>query len=102
MSETISNRSQNYSKFNNQIAQKVHEKWHFKDQFVIEQLHFALDVDSSENSVPMNHDVSSPNEIRSKFDGISYNKGASIIRMFEHTFGYATFIAAIQKYLKIK
>lgn len=71
-------------------------------QFVVEQLQSAFGADSLDNSLPLSYDVNSPEEIADRFGTISYNKGASVIRMVEHTLGHNTFIAGLRKYLKDK
>lgn len=52
--------------------------------------------------MPLSHDVNTPKEIANRFDSISYDKGASIIRMLQHTVGMDTFNVAIRNYLKTK
>jgi len=47
----------------------------------------------------MSHDVTTPSEIRSIFDTITYNKGASILRMVEKTYGIDMFNNALTDYL---
>lgn len=62
----------------------------------------VFEADSLEDSHALSHDVSSPDEISERFDSISYNKGAAIIRMVQHTTGNDKFIAALKNYLKTK
>lgn len=59
-------------------------------------------ADSLENSKALSHEVFTPEEIADSFGIISYDKGASVIRMFEHVLGKNTFNAAIRNYLKRK
>lgn len=59
-------------------------------------------ADSLEDSKPLTHEVNTPDEIGDSFGTITYNKGASVIRMVEHTLGHDTFISALQNYLKTK
>lgn len=80
----------------------VETTWALEQQFVVDQLHVALAYDSAENSRALSHDVNSPAEISSIFDSISYNKGASVLRMIEHAIGQEKFKLAVQKYLKDK
>lgn len=58
--------------------------------------------DSLESSLPLSYDVNTPAEIKDRFGGISYAKGGSVIRMFEHALGHDLFIAALRNYLKVK
>ncbi|XP_043289822.1 uncharacterized protein [Venturia canescens] len=77
----------------------VETEWGLQSQFVVEQLQTAFAVDSRASTHPMTHDVYSPTEISSIFDSISYNKGASVIRMIEKSFGSEVFYAALHDYL---
>jgi len=66
---------------------------------VVDQVHSALSVDSSKSTHPLSHDVNSPSEIRSMFSTISYDKGASILRMIEKSYGEKVFYEALSNYL---
>lgn len=70
-----------------------------ESQFVVDQVHSAFKADSSESTHALNHDVYSPSEIRSIFDSITYNKGASILRMLEKSYGKEMFYEALSDYL---
>ena len=50
-------------------------------------LHSALDLDSLDNSHPIEIPVGHPEEVDEIFDIISYQKGSSIIRMLFHWIG---------------
>lgn len=76
--------------------------WALEEQFLVEQVHAALNYDSVPTSKSLNHDVNTPEEVSDKFDSISYNKGASVLRMIEHLLGKKEFQAAIRQYLKDK
>lgn len=69
-------------------------------QFVVDQLHSALDADGSSFIHAMTHDVYSPSEIRSIFDTISYAKSASILRMIEKSYGSELFYNSLRNYLE--
>ncbi|KAF3426305.1 LOW QUALITY PROTEIN: hypothetical protein E2986_13349 [Frieseomelitta varia] len=75
-------------------------KWSVEGQFVVEQVHSALEVDSSASTHPMTHDVWSPTQIRGIFDTISYGKAASVIRMMENMLGTKSFHEALEIYLR--
>lgn len=81
---------------------KVEDTWNLGQQFVVEQLQTIFDADSLEDSHALTHEVESPDEVSDRFDSVSYNKGAAVIRMVEHTLGNKTFIAALKSYLKTK
>ena len=51
--------------------------------------------DSLESSHPISVDVKNPDEIKSIFDSISYDKGSSIIRMMNSYLSEKTFRAGV-------
>lgn len=59
----------------------------------------ALELDSLHSSHPIEVPVSHPSEVNEIFDAISYNKGASIIRMLHHYIGDALFRKGMNLYL---
>ena len=69
------------------------------DQFVVSDLHPVFLVDSLETSRPLHFEVSNPNEINDYFDTLTYNKGASIIRMMADFIGISTFNRGLTRYL---
>lgn len=73
--------------------------WSLESQFVVDQLHSALEADSLASSHAMTHDVHSPTEIRGMFDTISYAKGASVIRMLRQLIGPEVFHKSLKNYL---
>ncbi|XP_061441376.1 glutamyl aminopeptidase isoform X2 [Rhineura floridana] len=74
--------------------------WQMLDQILIDDVFPVLKEDSLLSSHAIVVNVSSPNEITSVFDGISYSKGASILRMLEDWLSPERFKAGCQKYLK--
>lgn len=71
-------------------------------QFTVDKLQSVFGVDSLENTLPLSHDANTPIEVKERFGDISYTKGASVIRMFNHTLGHDVFLAGIRNYLKQK
>eukprot|EP00057_Strongylocentrotus_purpuratus_P017247 XP_011671721.1 PREDICTED: aminopeptidase N [Strongylocentrotus purpuratus] len=65
--------------------------WGMTDQFVSADLQTALDADALITSRPIIVDVETPDDINQQFDTISYNKGASILRMLQNFLGEETF-----------
>ncbi len=59
----------------------------------------ALELDSLENSHPIEVPVNDPSEIDEIFDEISYDKGASIIRMLYNYIGEDDFRKGMHLYL---
>lgn len=60
----------------------------------------ALVLDGMESTHPIRVEVKSPLEIRQVFDGISYGKGASVLRMVEAYLGEAAFRQGVHEYLR--
>lgn len=65
-------------------------------------MHTAFVADAVPDTHALSNEVNTPDEIGVMFDTITYNKGASVIRMLEHTLGHANFIYGLRKYLKTK
>uniref|UniRef100_A0A1A9WA91 Puromycin-sensitive aminopeptidase n=1 Tax=Glossina brevipalpis TaxID=37001 RepID=A0A1A9WA91_9MUSC len=68
-------------------------------QFVTDMYTRALELDSLKNSHPIEVPVGHPCEIDEIFDEISYNKGASVIRMLHDYIGEADFRKGMNIYL---
>ncbi|KAJ8973356.1 hypothetical protein NQ317_001400 [Molorchus minor] len=81
------------------IAHEVFPEWELDKQFVLEVMHTVLDSDELENTQAIQSDCYTPTEIGNKFGDISYNKGASILRMVSHILGQTNFIAGLRTYL---
>ncbi|XP_070567834.1 aminopeptidase N-like [Ptychodera flava] len=77
----------------------VEPSWKILDQFLILDLHTALSLDALLSSHPISVPVNQVDEINSIFDAISYNKGASVIRMLRYFLGESTFRNGLKKYL---
>ncbi|NWU63672.1 AMPE aminopeptidase, partial [Pterocles burchelli] len=74
--------------------------WQMLEQVLIEDVLPVMKDDSLLSSHPIVVDVSSPAEITSVFDGISYSKGASILRMLQDWITSELFQKGCQVYLK--
>lgn len=68
-------------------------------QFVTDMYTQALDLDALKNSHPIEVEVGHPSEVDEIFDEISYNKGASVIRMLHHYIGDDDFRKGMNIYL---
>ncbi|XP_022902061.2 puromycin-sensitive aminopeptidase [Onthophagus taurus] len=68
-------------------------------QFVNDIYSRALELDGLKNSHPIEVPVGHPSEIDEIFDDISYNKGASVIRMLHHYIGDEDFRKGMNLYL---
>ncbi|CAG9823833.1 unnamed protein product [Phaedon cochleariae] len=73
--------------------------WGMLDQFLTGDLHSVLNLDATLSSHPIVQTVLTPDQITEIFDTISYNKGASILRMLESTVGEKNFQEGVKNYL---
>nr|XP_004564223.1 glutamyl aminopeptidase [Maylandia zebra] len=74
--------------------------WGMRDIMIISDVLPVMVDDALLSSHPIIVDVSTPAEITSVFDAISYSKGASILRMLEDWMGRDEFRDGCRKYLK--
>lgn len=73
--------------------------WGMLDQFLIEDLHSVLTLDATLASHPIVQKVETPDQITEVFDTITYNKGASVIRMMEDFVEPDKFQKSVTNYL---
>ncbi|XP_034245486.1 aminopeptidase M1-D-like [Thrips palmi] len=85
--------------FENVICDKIFPEWNLMDKFVTDNVHAAIANDVLPGQVAMSSPVTTTGAIADKFDHISYKKGGSVLRMFEHILGTTTFKKAINRYL---
>ena len=78
----------------------IFPEWKVWNLFVYSVHGLALILDAMESSHPIEVPVSHPDEINEIFDGISYAKGASVIRMLYNFIGQSNFMEGVQNYLK--
>ncbi|XP_055688287.1 puromycin-sensitive aminopeptidase [Lutzomyia longipalpis] len=77
----------------------IFPKYDIWTQFVTDMYTRALELDCLKNSHPIEVTVGHPSEIDEIFDEISYNKGASVIRMLHHYIGDDDFRRGMHIYL---
>ncbi|XP_073818650.1 aminopeptidase A-like [Musca autumnalis] len=77
----------------------INPDWGLPDQFLLHALHSVMKFDSTPVSHPIVQTVETPDEINEIFDTISYEKGASVIRMLEDIVGVEKFEEAVTNYL---
>ena len=75
-------------------------EWHLWTQFAVDELQYALKIDSLEHTHPIEVAVKHPDEIRTIFDAISYQKGASVIHMLQEYLGAEAFRDGLRHYLR--
>ncbi|XP_029452010.1 glutamyl aminopeptidase [Rhinatrema bivittatum] len=78
----------------------AHPDWKMLDQTLLDDVLPVMKDDALQSSHPIVVDVSSPAEITSAFDGISYSKGASILRMLQDWITPDNFKKGCQMYLQ--
>ncbi|MGH7234363.1 MAG: M1 family metallopeptidase, partial [Candidatus Saccharimonadales bacterium] len=69
-------------------------------QFIVAEQSTALKMDSLEHTHPINVVIRHPDEIRTIFDNISYEKGASVLFMLMRYLGDEDFKNGLRHYLK--
>lgn len=75
-------------------------EWQMWTQFIFDEQSVALKLDALQNTHPIEVTINHPDEIRTIFDTISYNKGASVIHMLEQFLGHDVFRDGLRHYLK--
>ncbi|XP_076292003.1 uncharacterized protein LOC143214621 isoform X2 [Lasioglossum baleicum] len=79
---------------------QIEKTWDMEKQFIVEQHQTALAADGVESSEPMTRNVLTFSQLEGAGDTITYNKGASIVRMMRLVFGNDIFEAVLRNYLK--
>lgn len=74
-------------------------EWNVWERFATDTLAGALKLDALENTHPIEVEVHHPNEIGEIFDQVSYQKGASVIRMLAEYLGDKHFREGLKHYL---
>jgi aminopeptidase N len=74
-------------------------EWHLEVQDA-EDTSASLNIDSLQNTRPIQQAADSPAQIQELFDGIAYDKAAAVLRMLEAYLGPETFRAGVIRYLK--
>jgi glutamyl aminopeptidase len=74
--------------------------WQMLDQFLTSTLHSILSLDATQASHPIIQTVQTPDQITEVFDSVSYNKGASVLRMLESVVNPDNFQNGVTNYLK--
>ncbi|XP_076247540.1 suppressor of ER stress-induced death isoform X2 [Calliopsis andreniformis] len=77
----------------------VEPTWKILEQFVVYDMQSVLGLDALQSSHPISIEVGHPDEIGEIFDKISYEKGASIIRMMDHFLTTNVFKQGLTNYL---
>lgn len=75
-------------------------EWDMWTQFIVDEQQSAMKLDALDNTHPIEVPIHHPDEIRTIFDTISYNKGASVIHMLHGYLGADDFRDGLRHYLK--
>ena len=75
-------------------------EWKVWTQFIVDEQLAALKQDSLENTHPIQVAINHPDEIRTIFDAISYEKGASVLLQLHEYLGADVFRDGLRVYLK--
>jgi len=81
------------------VVAALEPEWHM-DLTEVEESQTALNLDALSATHPIHVTVNTPAEIESVFDRISYEKGASVLRMLESYVGPAAFQQGVNAYLE--
>lgn len=79
---------------------KLFPDWDMWTQFIASEQQAAFKLDALDNTHPIEVPINHPDEIRSIFDAISYQKGASVIHMLYGYLGAEDFRKGLRQYLK--
>jgi puromycin-sensitive aminopeptidase len=75
-------------------------EWNVWTQFIADEQSLGLRLDALENTHPIQVTINHPDEIRTIFDAISYEKGASVLLMLHDYLGGDNFRDGLRLYLK--
>ncbi len=75
-------------------------EWQVWTQFIGDEQGPAFRLDALEHTHPISTVINHPDEIRTIFDGISYDKGASVLNMLQNYLGADDFRDGLRVYLK--
>jgi len=82
------------------VRDELYPEWKMWEQFATNDLMIGLRADSLENTHPIVVKINSPDEIRSAFDSISYDKGCAVINLLYNYIGKDAFRDGLRIYLK--
>lgn len=82
------------------ITDMLFPKWKVWNRFLLTELFSALELDSLENSHPIEVEINNSRDINSIFDAISYSKGSCLIRFLVNYIGIIKFQNGMRQYIK--
>ena len=81
-------------------ADVIEPLWMQDEQFIVEKIFAFMELDSLPTSRPISVNSTNPADIVQMYDSITYDKGATVIRMMSMFLGAETFQHGVQTYLK--
>lgn len=84
----------------NYAADFLFPEWKIWEQFVADTLASAMQLDALDSSHPIQVPIAHAEEVEEVFDAISYNKGASVVRMLHEVLGADMFRAGLRLYMQ--
>ncbi|XP_037811880.1 aminopeptidase N [Lucilia sericata] len=85
------------------MAHELYPEYELDKQFTVKQVQLIFGTDATNNTQPLTsleETINTPSEIGYKFSGITYAKGAAVLRMFANIMGKTNFDQAVREYLK--
>lgn len=79
--------------------QKYYPSWDLQTSFFSDNIHTALNFDSSKFTHPISSDALDPDELRTTYDAITYQKGAAVVAMLGDFLGEKTFLKGVNIFL---
>ncbi|MBA2279333.1 M1 family metallopeptidase [Candidatus Saccharibacteria bacterium] len=79
----------------------LYPEWDIWTQYITEDQAHGMRLDALEFTHPVEVEVRHPDEIRTIFDAISYQKGSGVIHMLHNYLGAETFREGLRHYLKL-
>ncbi|HET6655527.1 MAG TPA: M1 family metallopeptidase [Gammaproteobacteria bacterium] len=80
------------------VMMKLHPEWH-PAMDVLGSRQYAMQADSLTSARAIRQPITGTGDIKNAFDGITYQKGAAVISMFEHFVGAEKFRQGMHNYL---
>ena len=81
------------------ITNKINPDWEMHEQFIVNTQNPALLLDALQSSHPIQVPIKHAEEVEEVFDLISYQKGASVVRLAYATLGEESFLKGLQDYM---
>ncbi|KAH9921040.1 leucyl aminopeptidase [Fomitopsis serialis] len=82
------------------ILGEIFPEWNLHSAFITAHHKYALDVDDNLSSHPVEVECPDANMVNQIFDGLSYSKAASVLRMLSSYVGEEKFLKGVSIYLK--